>query len=500
MGNENNIIDKILKKPELNELIKSINSISGAGIHIVSFTGRMHKNRKNEPEILTDKNFIESLRNTETGSEEIGVKTIDYKKQSFFIYVVKEIKEPIAAILTPDYGQTKKKYIAGTLKSIGQLLLKLYVEEKENDMNLRRMSALYKIGTSLSSSMDKQKTLKMVINYAKSLLGAQNCSLMLLNQDTGDLKIVMAYGLSRSIIANSVLKLGQGIAGKTALYGKPILLKKGYKASGSHIESKAEEIPSAISVPIKLHDKVIGVINVSKSIDENDFTEAHQELLVMFANQAAVALENSRLMEELQELFVQSITALANAIDARDRYTKGHSQRVTIYSMEIAKRLSIRKEELDMLQYAALLHDIGKINIRDSILNKPEKLSDEEYSEMKKHPEYGAKIMEPVKRFSKLLPYMYHHHEKFAGEGYPYHLKGEEIPLIARIITVADSFDAMTSDRPYRKGRSIEYALDELKNCSGSQFDPDVVEVFCRFIQEKGKEFVKKLIKRTSFL
>ena len=496
------IIETIVKKAEFTQLISYINPANDANYYIISLSKDADYNdAKIYPKMFADHKFIEKIMEKGKEPSDQGVGVIEYKGQTYISYAVKVKQESIASVLfgpvNPKHADKSNRYTKKILHAIGRLLCKLYIEEYNNNIHMERLAALYQIGTSLSSSMDKQKTLKMVVRHAKSLLGAQNCSLMLINPETQILSIVVASGLSRSIIKNTKLKLGEGIAGRTAQSGKPILLEKGYRASGSQIEAKTEEIPSAISVPIRIHNKVTGVINVSKSIDGENFTKEQKDLLVMFANQAAIAIENSRLMEELQELFVQSITALANAIDARDRYTRGHSQRVAVYSLEIAKRLSIPKEDRDMLQYAALLHDIGKINIRDSILNKPDKLSDEEFSEMRKHPEYGAKIMEPVKRFGTLLPYMYHHHEKFAGEGYPFHLKGDQIPLIARIITVADSFDAITSDRPYRKGRPVSYAIEELKRCSGSQFDPEVVNAFLRFLEEKSEDYIKKLIKRT---
>ncbi|MHC9544212.1 MAG: HD domain-containing phosphohydrolase [Vulcanimicrobiota bacterium] len=349
----------------------------------------------------------------------------------------------------------------------------------------RELEALYKIGTTITSSTEKKRVLTEVLKSARKLLKAKKGSLMLLNKEKGELSIEVAYGLPKKIVKIARPKLGEGIAGKVALEGKPRLMLKGIRESESKkSENETHEIPSAISVPIRIKDNLIGVLNVSDREDEDNFSSESVDLLMMLANQAAVALENSRLLQELHELFVESITALANAIDARDPYTRGHSQRVTEYSLRICKHLPLSQEEIDYIQYAALLHDIGKIHIRDDILHKPGKLSESEFEEMQKHPAYGAKIMEPVKRFRTILPYMFHHHEKFTGKGYPYHLKGEEIPLAARIIAVADAFDAMTSDRPYRKGFSTEEAIKELERNAGTQFDPMIVEIFIKIIKE----------------
>jgi len=349
----------------------------------------------------------------------------------------------------------------------------------------RELEALYRIGTTITSSTEKKRVLTEVLKSARKLLKAKKGSLMLLDKERGELSIEVAYGLPKKIVKIARPKLGEGIAGKVALEGKPRLMLKGIRESESKkSERETHEIPSAISVPIRIKDNLIGVLNVSDREDEENFSTESVDLLMMLANQAAVALENSRLLQELHELFVESITALANAIDARDPYTRGHSQRVTEYSLRICRHLPLSQEEIDYIQYAALLHDIGKIHIRDDILHKPGKLSESEFEEMQKHPAYGAKIMEPVKRFRTILPYMFHHHEKFTGKGYPYHLKGEEIPLAARIIAVADAFDAMTSDRPYRKGFSQEDAIKELERNAGTQFDPMIVEIFIRILKE----------------
>jgi HD-GYP domain-containing protein (c-di-GMP phosphodiesterase class II) len=346
------------------------------------------------------------------------------------------------------------------------------------------LGSLYEIGTTITSAKAKKKVLQAVLKSARKLLKARKGSLMLLDRELGELRIEIAYGLSKKIQREARPRLGEGIAGRVALEGKPRLMQKGKKVSGSKSEKSEKEIPSAISVPVRIKDRIIGVLNVSDRESGDNFTRESMELLEMLANQAAIALENSRLYEELQELFVESISALANAIDARDPYTRGHSQRVTEYSIRIARKMGLPDEEIEYIQYAALLHDIGKINIRDDILHKPGKLSDEEFLEMQKHPVYGARIMEPVKRFRTILPYMFHHHEKFEGKGYPEHLKGFEIPLAARIITVGDSFDAMTSDRPYRKGFSCEKAVEELLRNAGTQFDPQIVEIFVKILQE----------------
>ena len=349
------------------------------------------------------------------------------------------------------------------------------------------LSTLFHIGNAINSSiLDRDQVLQKVLDSAIMLLDARKGSLMLIDEETEEMSILASCGLPPEIVKTARVKLGEGISGKVALAGTPKLMKKGVKIAGSKKSSKdLREIKSAMCVPLKVKDKTMGVVNISDKKTNDNFTEEELDLLLMMANQAATSIENSGLHAELQELFISSIKALANAIDARDPYTRGHSERVTEYSVAMAEAFELKREDVDSIRYAALLHDIGKINIPDHILNKPGKLTDEEFALMKKHPAFGAQIMKPVKAFSKILPYMFHHHERFGARGYPEGIKGDSIPLPARIIAVADSFDAMTSDRPYRKALTLEAATKELIDNSGTQFDPEVVEVFIKLIEDK---------------
>jgi putative nucleotidyltransferase with HDIG domain len=174
----------------------------------------------------------------------------------------------------------------------------------------------------------------------------------------------------------------------------------------------------------------------------------------------------------------EMVMALSEALDARDKYTAGHSRRVMEYSVGIAKHLKLPGENIALLKISALLHDIGKIGIPDDILHKQSNISDKEFAAIKKHPEIGANILKAVGAFKNLVPIVYHHHERFDGLGYPQGIYGEQIPLYARIISIADSFDAMTSTRPYRKALHIENALLEIELNGGKQFDPSISNVF----------------------
>ena len=334
------------------------------------------------------------------------------------------------------------------------------------------LEALYQLGRILNSSLSLDEILPTALTQTLDLLEAKTASVMLLDEKGEELRIRLAHGLSPDIVEKTKVKLGERVSGRVAATGEPVLIKG----------SEGDDMDSSICVPLLANQQVLGVLNIRTKTDGSDFTQQDLDLASQLANIAAAAIENASLHDELQALFLSTVSAMANSIDARDPYTKGHSERVTSYAVMIAEELKLSAEELERLRYAGLLHDIGKIRIRDHILHKPGRLTDAEFDEMKKHPEYGVEIMEPVKAFQTILPAMLHHHERYDGRGYPHGLAGTDIPLSARILCVADCFDAMTSDRPYRKGMPVEAAVNELDKNKSSQFDPELVDIFLRLV------------------
>jgi putative nucleotidyltransferase with HDIG domain len=213
--------------------------------------------------------------------------------------------------------------------------------------------------------------------------------------------------------------------------------------------------------------------------------------------EAKVRDRTKQLADKNQELrigYVQTIRALAEAVDAKDAYTRGHSERVGVYASKLGRELGLPRELIERIYISGLLHDVGKIGIPDRIITKPDRLTPEEYEEIKRHPEIGARILQPVAFLADVVPCVRHHHEWYDGSsgGYPSRLVGDQIPLPSRIILVSDTLEAMTSDRPYRKGMPLERVVAELRRFSGTQFDPQCVEAMLRLLEREGDAFLSR--------
>jgi putative nucleotidyltransferase with HDIG domain len=248
-----------------------------------------------------------------------------------------------------------------------------------------------------------------------------------------------------------------------------------------------EGFVSHIRVPLIVKGEPIGVLCVG-SRRSAAFTPEHLSTLEKLATQIGVAMENTRLITDLKELLIGTVKSLSNAIDAKSPWTAGHSERVTRYALLMGKAMELSVRELKDLELAGLLHDVGKIATSDAVLNKPGTLTRDEYEEVKKHSHRGAELLQPIKQLKNVIPVIRHHHERYDGNGYPDGLSTENIPLWARVLSVADAYDSMTVDRPYRKRFDQETALEELVRCSGSQFDPEVVLTFIGLMRKQGEQ------------
>jgi len=271
--------------------------------------------------------------------------------------------------------------------------------------------------------------------------------------------------------------IDKACAEKVAVLSSDARSDQRFEAGASIID---QGIRSVMCTPLIRDDTVLGVIYVDSAAQTGAFNEDDLRMLTRIAHAGAIAVQNALRYRENKALFHQTVRALAGAIDLRDPYTAGHSERVATFSRAIAGEMRLSKEECEHVYLAGILHDIGKLGIRDQILLKPGKLDSAEYEEFKAHPSEGARILGAIEQMSEVIDGLAQHHEKVDGTGYPKGLSKDQISRTARIIAVADSFDAMTSDRPYRKRLPDEVAFEELNKYSGLQFDPEVVEAFVR--------------------
>ncbi|NUQ00169.1 MAG: GAF domain-containing protein, partial [Armatimonadetes bacterium] len=347
------------------------------------------------------------------------------------------------------------------------------------------LSALVEASRALVS-LDQHDVLDEILGRAIGLVAAERGSLMLLDEDGQELRIETARGLPGSIVENTRQRVGEGFAGKVAATGQPLrltdTLEPGIVRAG---------VKDAMCVPLRIQDHIIGVLNISNKTGPEQFSDRDMDVLSALANQAAIAIQNARLFGDLQELLLSTISTLAKAVDAKDRYTAGHSHRVTLYALEIGRELGLDAADLDLLRIGALMHDVGKIGVSEQILRKPGPLTEPEREEMRRHPLYGARIVEPIRQLHPILPAVRWHHERYDGGGYPDGLAGDEIPVMARILMVADAYDAMTSDRPYRRSLADQVALQEFHDGLRRQWHPDAVEAFLRAHQAGRIEPIK---------
>ena len=243
---------------------------------------------------------------------------------------------------------------------------------------------------------------------------------------------------------------------------------------------------SALAAPITCGPAQLGCVCVVRKTDQPPYGNKELQLLSVFAAHAGSSIENIMAYRRLRNLNLDLINSYVHAVEAKDVYTRGHSERVSVYAARLGEHMGLSKREVEQLRVAGMLHDIGKIGIPDSILNKPDKLSAQEYEIMKTHPAVAKKILSRIQPLKDVLPIIYHHHEHYDGSGYPDGLAGKDIPLLARIISVADGFEAMTSNRSYKPGFGPEQAKAVLIENAGSQWDPQVVEAFTAIVGPKN--------------
>lgn len=343
----------------------------------------------------------------------------------------------------------------------------------------------------LNSDLDIKVVFQNIILQMVKILDAEAGTLWVVDSDREVINATAVYGPTSSSILKVELKMDEGIVGKVICSGKLQLISDVSKDPDwtPRVDKNSGFITkSMLTVPLIAKGKVMGAMQLLNKKGGRHFTEKDARMALILANQSALALYNSQMFEEIQNINISMIRTLAKTLDKRDPYTAGHSERVASYSKSIALKIGLDPKACDELYKAALLHDIGKIGIPDEILRKPTKLSNEEYEIIKKHPEIGADIlstMEPKKTIRNAVETARYHHERLDGSGYPDRLSGQDIPLFAKIVGIADTFDAITTDRPYNKGLSYKEAAEELNKCRNTHFDEKLVLAFLTVLEEQ---------------
>lgn len=343
------------------------------------------------------------------------------------------------------------------------------------------LDLLCEVGKKVGSVSKLEKLVENVTRMTQHTLEASASSVLLFDDGKRELFFEIAEGKARRALKQIRLGAQSGIAGWVARYGKPLIVND--VTRDQRFDRSIDEITgfvtnSVICVPLVVRRKVIGVIEVLNKLDGSDFSTQDLRTLTSVASTAAMAIENTKLHQTVMEAYKSTIMALAAAIDAKDYYTRGHSQRVMEYALLAGTSLSLLEHELEVLQYASILHDIGKIGIADNILNKPKPLTDREWEIMVQHPEIGTNILKDIPFLEEARTLILHHHERYDGSGYPDGLNCNDIPLGSRLIAVADAFDTMTTERSYRVSLSVDHAIEELYRSSGTQFCPIAVDAF----------------------
>jgi len=357
---------------------------------------------------------------------------------------------------------------------------------KSAEERIERLALLSQLSKILNSTLDPQEVRRRAMEAAIQLIRAEAGSLLLVDGERYQLYFEVVLGNLEKKIKSIALDLGEGIAGWVSQNGKPLIVNapekdpRFFRGVDERTEFKTRNL---ICVPLKVKKKVIGVLEAINKKAKGEFNQEDLSLLTSLADQVAIALDNARLYQELEEMFFQTAESLADAIEKRDPYTGGHTQRVTSYSLAIGRHLPLQPLEIKWLKIASALHDIGKIGIEDRILRKQGRLDATEFNLIKHHSNMGAEIIEHIRPLREIVPAVRCHHEQIDGLGYPYGLRGKDIPILAKIIAVADAYDAMTTGRPYRKAMEKGVAIKELKKRSGTKFDKEVVKVFIQAYQ-----------------
>lgn len=363
-----------------------------------------------------------------------------------------------------------------------------YIKAIRERERLELMISLSEIAQQIATSLELDEVLQRILQIAIQQSKADKVSIMLVDHSTSPLrlKLVAAEGLSKDLLSIEV-PVGEGIAGQVALTGSPLIINAKTIQQFSTHALHYQGAGSALCLPLKVGNRVLGVLNLTRLEWGLPFSESDIRLYLVLAAQAALAIENAQLHQKVREGYIAALASFCKYAENLMPYRQGHSMRVGIYAKNLAETLGMDKREAEQMRIAALIQDLGLLRVPKEILAKPGKLTEDEWLLVRQHPIWSLELVEPPAVLTEMVEMaVKHHHERFDGKGYPEGLKGEEIPLSARLLAVADTFDALCSERPYRPSYPTEQALNEMSKLAGSQLDPDLTETFIQIVTENG--------------
>ncbi|MBI9107286.1 MAG: HD domain-containing protein [Spirochaetales bacterium] len=416
---------------------------------------------------------------------------IKFQRRKLFSFVIKhQIKTKKAKLLLAIEEIESDKLL---LKKKNEEVVKLNNELREK---VDRLKAINEASRLLVSMGDTDEILKTTMNIIVKVLKFDRALLMLIDKDKEYLEYVHATGVKQDEINKKLkgyripLTKTNNILIKTTIDGKPILIRNTEKAglNPDNLIIKEFQPTSIAFCPLLTSKGAIGILAADRTISNNLIAQKELEHLSIFVNNLAATLYKTQQDEEIKRGYLNTVKALVKAIEEKDLYTRGHSERVSKLAIKIAEEMNLPKEEADFIGIGSLLHDVGKIGIPESIVKSPKKLTAAEFKIIRMHPEKGCEIINPIRRLKAHAYLIRSHHERYDGKGYPDGLAGDEIPLGAQIISIADTFDAITSSRAYRKGLHKNEAVRRISEAEGSQFSPEVTRAFIGVFEKEIKD------------
>jgi response regulator RpfG family c-di-GMP phosphodiesterase len=369
-------------------------------------------------------------------------------------------------------------------EKIRRALLQRHLQEE--NILFSKLISLHEVTKILASTLDITELNKKFLDFSTRLVRADGGALIFTDKNR---KLSLAESKGAEFGADFWTAQPFILAARRVLERQePLVIESGRELPADGLRPLPHGIQAYVAFPLKTPSHTIGVLNLVRTTGGDPFSNLDLELINVLASQASISIENVRLYQNIRDNYLKTIRAFALAVEAKDEYTHGHSENVMKFTVMIATHLNLPPHEIEQFKYAGLLHDIGKIGVSERILSKPGKLTPQEFSEIKKHPELGSKIIADVPFLQPLVPLVLSHHEFFGGGGYPHGISGNDIPFGSRILSVADAFEAMTSDRPYRKAMPEEVGLGILETQRGLQFDPDIVDAFKAAVRSLKKE------------